>query len=199
MNKHTIRLFAFCAILLLVALTGLWLFMRSHTVFSARMESSNKIGLTPEQIQSIKDIGQWEFLSISEEELVDTTRKGLFSDDHLVRIYQGTLRIGVDLQQLDEQSISFIGDTLCIELPPIHLLDEDFVDEANSRSFHESGRWSSNAREALYQKAKLQMKAHALTPENYQQAQAYGETEVERLLRNMGFEHTMISFQTAKP
>jgi hypothetical protein len=163
------------------------------------MENSNKIGLTPEQIQSIKDIGQWEFLSISEEELVDTTRKGLFSDDHLVRIYQGTLRIGVDLQQLDEQSITFIGDTLCIELPPIRLLDEDFVDEANSRSFHESGRWSSNAREALYQKAKLQMKAHALTPENFQQAQAYGETEVERLLRNMGFEHTKISFQTAKP
>ena len=39
------------------------------------------IDATPTQIQSIKAIGEWEFLSVSLEELADTVRKGFFSDD----------------------------------------------------------------------------------------------------------------------
>ena len=38
------------------------------------------INITPEQIESIKPIGEWEFLSVADEELVDTTRRGIFSE-----------------------------------------------------------------------------------------------------------------------
>ena len=55
---------------------------------------------TPMRIQAIRSIGQWEFLSIDDEEIIDTVRRHwLSSDDQLVRIYRGTLRLGVDFRQ----------------------------------------------------------------------------------------------------
>ena len=80
--------------------------------------SNDKIDPTPTQIQSIKDIGEWEFLSISAEEMVDTVRKGFFSDDELVRIYYGTLRLGVDMGKLSPGALRLVGDTLDVTLPP---------------------------------------------------------------------------------
>ncbi len=74
------------------------------------LEVNNDINVTPQQIQLIKDIGEWEFLSVSNEELVDTVRKGLFSDDHLVRIYYGTLRLGIDLSKAKTGWIKTQGD-----------------------------------------------------------------------------------------
>ena len=48
--------------------------------------ADDAIDASPTQIQSIKAIGEWEFLSVSLEELADTVRKGIFSDDELSRI-----------------------------------------------------------------------------------------------------------------
>ena len=50
------------------------------------IKTDNKIDITPTRIQEIQDIGQWEFLSINDEELIDTINHGFFSDDELVRI-----------------------------------------------------------------------------------------------------------------
>lgn len=180
---------------LIILLLACLLYFKSDVVFSAHVENSKQIDITPEQIRSIKEIGQWEFLSIQEEELVDTVRKGFFSDDHLVRIYRGTLSIGIDMQELDQHNIFIQADTLRIVLPPVKLLDENFIDEANTRSFHQTGRWSPADREALYQKAKRQMKAHALTAENFNSAQTYGESQVRKLLENMGFSHADVTFE----
>jgi len=194
--KRTIKLYALCALLLIIVFFVLWQHMRSTTLFSAHIEE-NKIDITPQQITSIKEIGQWEFLSISEEELVDTTRKGIFSDDHLVRIYKGTLRLGIDLKELSEQNVFIQNDTLFMTLPPIKLLDEHFIDEANTRSFHETGKWKPADRERMYQKAQLMMKQHALTSENYQNAKDYGESQITDLMNNMGFPHVVITFEEA--
>ena len=194
--KRTIKFYALCALLLIIVLFVLWQYMRSTTLFSAHIEE-NKIDITPQQITSIKEIGQWEFLSISEEELVDTTRKGIFSDDHLVRIYKGTLRLGIDLKELSEQNVFIQNDTLFMTLPPIKLLDEHFIDEANTRSFHETGKWKPADRERMYQKAQLMMKQRALTSENYQNAKDYGESQITDLMNNMGFPHVVITFEEA--
>lgn len=194
--KRTIKFYALCALLLIIVLFVLWQHMRSTTLFSAHIEE-NKIDITPQQITSIKEIGQWEFLSISEEELVDTTRKGIFSDDHLVRIYKGTLRLGIDLKELNEQNVFIQNDTLFMTLPPIKLLDEHFIDEANTRSFHETGKWKPADRERMYQKAQLMMKQRALTSENYQNAKDYGESQITDLMNNMGFPHVVITFEEA--
>lgn len=194
--KRTIKFYALCALLLIIVLFVLWQHMRSTTLFSAHIEEK-KIDITPQQITSIKEIGQWEFLSISEEELVDTTRKGIFSDDHLVRIYKGTLCLGIDLKELSEQNVFIQNDTLFMTLPPIKLLDEHFIDEANTRSFHETGKWKPADRERMYQKAQLMMKQRALTSENYQNAKDYGESQITDLMNNMGFPHVVITFEEA--
>ena len=68
-------------------------------------EKSDHVEVTPATIASIKSIGQWEFLTIHDEEYVDTVREGFFSDDGLARIYYGTLRLGLDMSHLDDHAI----------------------------------------------------------------------------------------------
>ena len=166
-------------------------------------EKDNHIGLkvdddinpTPEQIQSIRDIGQWEFLSISNEELVDTVRKGLFSDDQLVRIYYGTLRLGIDLSKTKKNWISAHGDTVVVKLPKVGLLDKEFIDETRTKAFYESGRWTARDREALYRKARRQMLSHALTKQNLKTAEANAEDHVRQMMKTMGFNNITVTFE----
>ena len=156
---------------------------------------NSDINITPQQIQLIKDIGEWEFLSVSNEELVDTVRKGLFSDDHLVRIYYGTLRLGIDLSKAKEGWIKTQGDSVMVTLPKIGLLDKDFIDEARTKAFYESGRWTAADREALYRKANRQMIAHCLTPENLRSAQDNADQQFRKMLKAMGFNYVSIDFE----
>ena len=155
----------------------------------------DRIDITPQQIQQIKDIGEWEFLSIADEQLVDTTRRGIFSDDHLVRIYYGTMRLGINMRQVEPGWLKSEGDSLVVTLPPIQLLDRDFIDEARTRSFHESGSWTAKDREALFMKAHRQMLRHGLTAENLAAARENGEALFREMLRAMGFEHVNIHWQ----
>ena len=161
---------------------------------SITIESEKKIDITPEQIRSIKAIGEWEFLSINDEELVDTTRKGLFRNDHFVRIYYGTMRLGFDLKDTKEDWIKASGDTVEVTLPPIRLLDSDFIDEARTRSFYESGRWSAADREKMYRKAKAMMLRNGLTPTNIRSAENNADAQFRNMFRAMGFENVVIRF-----
>ena len=157
--------------------------------------SNDKIDPTPTQIQSIRDIGEWEFLSISAEEMVDTVRKGFFSDDELVRIYYGTLRLGINMQNLRDDAITLQGDTLQVTLPKVSLLDKDFIDEAKTKSFYESGKWTPQAHQALYQKAHRQMLQHCLTKENLTTAQSNAEPQLSNLFKSLGYKNVILSFE----
>ncbi len=159
------------------------------------IDVDNRINITPEQIESIKAIGEWEFLSIANEELVDTIRKGIFTDDHLVRIYYGTVRLGINMHQVEPGWIKTSGDSISVTLPPIVLLSRDFIDEARTKSFHESGRWKPADREALYQKAYRQMLKHCMTKENITLARQNGEAQFQRMMKVMGFEHVTIRWK----
>ena len=86
---------------IIIAILLLWWLIRGIRQTEFSLEADQSIDITPQQIESIRAIGQWEFLAISNEELVDTTRKGLFTDDHLARIYYGTVRLGIDMQKMD--------------------------------------------------------------------------------------------------
>ena len=169
----------------------------ANTDVTITIENSDQIEKTVQTVVTIRDIGQWEFLSVACEEMVDTTRRGIFYDDHLARIYYGTLRIGVDLKKLDDNAIivSDNGDSISITLPPVTLLDQHFIDEANTRAFHESGSWKAADREALYRRAKEQMKRRALTQQNLQNAEKNGREQMEKLLSAMGFKYVTVSFQ----
>jgi hypothetical protein len=159
------------------------------------LSSSEAIEPTPTQIQSIKDIGEWEFLSVSAEEMVDTVRKGFISDDELVRIYYGTLRLGIDMQKMEPGWIVTKGDSLEMTLPKVRLLDKDFIDEAKTKSFYESGKWSLKDREALYQKAYRQMIQHCLTKENLEAAQSNGEAQMRNMMQQLGYKNITIRIE----
>jgi hypothetical protein len=183
------------ALMLVAIIIFLWWLLIAEKDNHVSLEVDDAINITPEQIQSIRDIGQWEFLSISNEELVDTVRKGVFSDDQLVRIYYGTLRLGVDLSKTKKNWISAHGDTVMVKLPKIGLLDREFIDETRTKAFYESGRWTARDREALYRKARRQMLNHALTKQNVKTAEANAEDHVRQMMKAMGFNNITVKFE----
>ena len=183
------------ALMLVAIIIFLWWLLIAEKDNHVSLEVDDGINITPEQIQSIRDIGQWEFLSISNEELVDTVRKGVFSDDQLVRIYYGTLRLGVDLSKTKKNWISAHGDTVMVKLPKIGLLDREFIDETRTKAFYESGRWTARDREALYRKARRQMLNHALTKQNVKTAEANAEDHVRQMMKAMGFNNITVKFE----
>jgi hypothetical protein len=153
------------------------------------------IDMTPTQIQSIKAIGEWEFLSVSAEELVDTVRKGIFRNDELVRIYYGTLRLGVNMHHVKPGWLQANGDSVTVSLPQVGLLDKDFIDEARTKPFYEVGSWKPADRETLYKKAYRQMLSHCLTKENLQAAKVNGEAQFRSMMRSLGYKHVNIVFE----
>ena len=180
---------------IVISIVVVWWLIRGIQQTEMSIEADQTIDITPEQIESIRAIGQWEFLSISNEELVDTTRKGLFSDDHLARIYYGTVRLGIDMQKMDSTWITVQGDSITMWLPRPTLLDKNFIDEARTKSFHESGRWKPIDRETLYRRAQQRMLRYSLTPQNIETARKNGETQMKRVLQSMGFKHVNIQWK----
>ncbi|MCR5643357.1 MAG: DUF4230 domain-containing protein [Prevotella sp.] len=189
-KRLTVAIFSIVAFIIVFV----WLFFVKKDN-SLGLEVSRDINVTPEQIQSIRDIGEWEFLSISNEELVDTVRKGFLSNDELVRIYYGTLRLGVNLHQASPRWLQASGDSVTVTLPRIGLLDRDFIDEARTKSFYETGRWSPADREKLYHKAYRQMVAHSLTKENMETARQNAEEQFRQMMKAMGFRYIDIKFE----
>ena len=150
-----------------------------------------EINQTPAVLQSIERLGQWEFLSIDDEVIVDTTESHLFSpDNHLVRIYHGTLRLGIDFSLCDRGWATANGDTVSLHLPPIQLLDRNFIDEARTRSFYEYGTWDAQAKEDMYRRARTMMIQRAMTFQNIKQAEENAHHQVEALFRSLGY-HTI--------
>lgn len=162
---------------------------------SASLGSDEKIDPTPTLVTSMKSIGQWEFMAIADEEIVDTVRHGFFSDDELVRIYYGTLRIGVDLSQASDSWVARDGDSVTVTLPPVKLLDPNFIDEGRTKSFFESGTWSNADRAALYDRARRAMIARCVTPANLRAAEQNAAGQMSRLMLSLGFKKAGVRFE----
>ena len=157
--------------------------------------ADDTIDASPTQIQSIKAIGEWEFLSVSLEELTDTVRKGFFSDDELARIYYGTLRLGINMHQVEPGWLTAEGDSVSLSLPQVALLDRDFIDEARTKPFFETGSWKPEDREALYRQAHNRMLQHGLTKENLVAAEDNAREQITSLMKAMGFKKVTIIFK----
>ena len=179
----------------IVALVALWWIVSGISQSEVTLDVNQEIDLTPEQITSIEAIGEWEFLAIANEELVDTTRKGFFKDDHLVRIYYGTVRLGIDMKNVEPGWIQTGGDSILVTLPQPGLLDKNFIDEARTKSFFETGKWSHQDRDKLYQKAYRQMLTHCLTPANLRSARENGEALFIKMMKSIGYERVSIRWQ----
>lgn len=191
MKKYGIILLTILALIL--AGTLYWL-NKDNTVSVTTEEQTT---LSPTQVESIEAIGEWEFLAISNEELVDTVRRGFFGDDQLVRIYYGTLRLGINMKDVKEGWIQANAgkDSIVCTLPPIRLLDNNFIDEARTRSFFEEGKWTGADRQALYDRAYAQMKKRCLTPVNIRIAQRNARQQFRDMFKAMGFPNARVEFE----
>ena len=107
-----LKLYAVLALVLLAIVSMAYL-ARSCRDNSITSVVNDKINITPTQVAAMREIGEWEFLSIEDEEMIDTVRKGIFKDDELIRIYSGTLRLGIDLSEAKDDWVKLDGDTLC--------------------------------------------------------------------------------------
>ena len=157
----------------------------SDSPLSFEIGANQGIDKTPTLLTEVKKIGQWEFLSISDEEMIDTVRKGFFSDDQLTRIYYGTLRLGLDFSQCEEGWVSMEGDSVILNLPPVKLLDENFLDETRTQSFIESGEWTGADRQDMAERAKWAMRQRCLTPENLALAQQNAERQLREFFQKV--------------
>lgn len=192
--KSAVARFVFYAVLALTVVL-----VAKHCVKKVTSSSSavtivknDTIDITPMQIRSIENIGEWEFLTINDEELVDTVRKGFFGDDELVRIYYGTLRLGINMKEAHEGWLAMDGDTLRAVLPPVRLLDDSFIDETRTRSFIESGKWSHQDREQMYRRADAMMRRRCLTTDNYKNARLNAEQQFKSMLQSMGYKKVKV-------
>lgn len=159
------------------------------------LDHTERIGITPVQVDKIKSIGQWEFLTIADEELIDTMRHGFFGTTELARIYYGTLRLGIDLRQVSEGWILMDHDTVVATLPAIRLLDDKFLDEARTKTFYEEGKWTEDDKEALTRRACEAMKRRCMTADNVSLAQQNAKKQFESLLKAMNFSFVKVRFQ----
>ncbi|MBP5339883.1 MAG: DUF4230 domain-containing protein [Prevotella sp.] len=205
MEKNNQRLLIGCGGCL--ALVGIfWLVIAYGSAFWASQKVKKMLGdsiltdrtetyISPTHLKSIRDIGQWELLCIDDEELVDTVRSGLFTDDQLVRIYYGTLRLGLDLSQIDQSCAVVDGERLVLTLPDVRLLDDNFIDEARTLSFHEHGQWGAKARNELYEKARRKMMARALTSDNLDYTRQLANQHIVQLMKTMGYKDVVVLFK----
>jgi hypothetical protein len=190
---------AWLAILSIVLIGGLVFYLTLQIRKSeVHIEENKNIDITPTQIRSIESIGEWEFLTIHDEELIDTIKKGFFTDSQLTKIYYGTLRLGIDLQEAPHDWIVTKGDSIICTLPAIKLLDKNFIDEAKTKSFLEKGDWQDQDRELLYQKAYKKMLNRCMTPQNIKSAANNATQQFHQLLKSMGYEKIKIKIKSTK-
>lgn len=147
------------------------------------------------EITSIKEVAEWEFLTLDVEEIEDTLiPRVIIKDDQFVRIFKGKARLGVDMKSADSNWIACSGDTARILLPQIRILDENIIDDMQTRTFYESGKMPPAIKEALYQKAKRDMRKRALSVENVKAAKENAKAQFTYLFHSMGYNNVSVSF-----
>lgn len=187
-------IFAVAAIV--IAITYIYIGIKENSPIHLEVERNTRIDLTPEQILSVRDIGQWEFLTINTEELVEWQRSRTLTTDRLTRIYQGTLRLGIDMSKASDNWFTSLPDsTAQLILPHAALLDNNFIDEARSRSFYEKGPIPPEARDQLYAQARKKMMQRCLTPQNLQTTERNARNEFTRIFKSFGFKTVTIQFK----
>ena len=157
--------------------------------------SSNKqIDVSPEEIRKIKDIGQWEFLAIRTEELAELDEQALLGDKQLAKIYTGTVRIGIDMKKAPDDWFTAKGDTAVLHLPAVGLLDNNFIDDAQTKAFYEKGTWRPEDKNKLYAIAHRKMLARCLTIDNLRAARQQASAQFDQIFFAFGYKYVIINY-----
>lgn len=181
------------SIVLILIIGGLILYFNLNKQPLVSINSKGNTIPTPMEVENMRSIGQWEFLTLSDEEIADTVRHNFFGDNELSRIYYGTIRLGSDLSKAGDDFVRANNDSVVVTLPKITLLDNHFIDEARTRPLIEDGKWTEADRAALTRKAERMMRKRCLTQENYQKAEDNARIQVAALFRAMGYKHVKVN------
>ena len=192
--KAMVRHWRITLFVLLVALIGDGAMVAYRTLTNSNDAVEKPIEQSPEEIVRLQAIGQWEFLSVEAEELVERHYSGLMSERDLVCIYRGTLRIGVDMRKLPSDWVEMKERSAILHLPQPSLLDEDFLDESRTTVFFEQGIFRPEERDAMRTEAKEKMKKRAMTAENLSIARRNAEAQFQKLFLAMGYEDVVVEF-----
>lgn len=191
LTKVTLSLISIAVVAVVV-----YLLLGRTSKSSVEISTESGISLSATQVEEIKMIGEWEFLSVKMEEMVDTVRYGFFGDDELTRIYSGTMRLGINLKEAPDDWIQQVGaDSIAVVLPQVGLLSHDFIDEAQTQSFYESGKWTNDDREAMRQRAYQAMLHRGLTENNLKTARENGRAQFLQMLHALGFEKVSVNYR----
>ena len=192
--KAMVRHWRITFFVLLVALIGYGAMVAYRTLTNSNDAVEKPIEQSPEEIMRLQAIGQWEFLSVEAEELVERHYSGLMSERDLVCIYRGTLRIGVDMRKLPSDWVEMKERSAILHLPQPSLLDENFLDESRTTVFFEQGVFRPEERDAMRTEAKDKMKKRAMTTENLSIARRNAEAQFQKLFLAMGYEDVVVEF-----
>lgn len=192
--KAMVRHWRITFFVLLVALIGYGAMVAYRTLTNSNDAVDKPIEQSPEEIMRLQAIGQWEFLSVESEELVERHYSGLMSERDLVCIYRGTLRIGVDMRKLPSDWVEMKERSAILHLPQPSLLDENFLDESRTTVFFEQGVFRPEERDAMRTEAKDKMKKRAMTTENLSIARRNAEAQFQKLFLAMGYEDVVVEF-----
>ena len=194
--KKSIRDVLFLIAVIIVSVLLLRFLITCEDNMKHPTEKKAEVQRTPILVTSLQEIGKWEFLAIEDDEIVDTIRKGIFDDDALTRIYHGTIRIGVDMKKIRKKNIVYNekDDILTVNMPEVELLNKKFIDEANTDSYIEDGKWSEQARKELLHKAEQKMLNRCMTPANIKNAEQNGKAAAQQLFKSLGYDNVEVSF-----
>ena len=152
------------------------------------------IDTTPEEIRALRDIGQWEALSVDTEELVEKNENSLLSSKQMVCVYRGTLRIGIDMAKVADKWCNVQGKTVTLHLPEVELLDNEFINDTRTTVFVQEGNWSADAKQQMRTQAAEAMKKRALSAENLSLARRNAEAQFRQLFTALGYDEVNIVF-----
>ncbi|GJG64131.1 hypothetical protein PRLR6014_06070 [Prevotella lacticifex] len=192
-----IKLAAVVVVCLIVMVAVLYMCHAAKSV-TAGHQTEVVVTPTPVNLDSIRAIGQWSFLTVEMDEVVDTVDRGLFSSDRISVAYHGTLHYGINVAEARPGWVTIVGDTaVTVVLPPVKLLDDRFLDERNVKVYE--GRDDMDfinkptVRAALVRKAKAAMIRRGR--ENIPEARSKAETEVRRIFSQHGYKKIVVRFE----
>jgi len=158
-KKIIVKITPAAVLLAVVLLVGALLLTRGD----GRVKRSLTIDDTPVIITKIRSLGELTTACYYDEMVLSRTKENAFSssalgslaeglgkdvDDHLVLIAKGTVRAGLDLMDMKEEDIRFVGDTAYIRLPAPQYLDV-IVNPSDFEVFAETGKWTHEEVTAL--------------------------------------------------
>ena len=187
-----IKLAAVVVVCLIVMVAVLYMCHAAKSV-TAGHQTEVVVTPTPVNLDSIRAIGQWAFLTVEMDEVVDTVDRGLFSSDRISVAYHGTLHYGIDVAEARPGWVTIVS----VVLPPVKLLDYRFLDERNVKVYE--GRDDMDfinkptVRAALVRKAKAAMIRRGR--ENIPEARGKAEAEVRRIFSQHGYKKIVVSFE----